>query len=337
MPLVTVVIPAYNHEHFIGEAVESVLCQTVDDWEMIVVDDGSTDGTNDIVRQYSDQRLRLIRQPNFGAHAALNRGITEARGEWIAFLNSDDRFRRDKLECHLQIHGAAPDIEASASRVRYIDELGVPLARYSYYSVRYRSMRRVASRAPSLFLSLMISNHLITTSSLFVRRSTLFEVGGFAGFRYVHDWFMFLSLAARQKFVVIEDDLSDYRRHQGNTIREDDVRGQIEDNLALAWQVSVFMEKHKNSVELREVFMALRQNPRVDFELLWLFGLLRLSNSEDISQYLGLFRGQDDPLLRTCYKKIQRKSIRKAIRRLRQKIDTTKELGKELFDRRCNP
>jgi len=336
MPFITVVIPAFNHERFIAEAIESVLGQTIRDWELIVVDDGSTDGTANIVRQYEDPRISLLRQSNSGAHAALNRGINEAKGHWIAFLNSDDRFRPDKLERHLQAHEADPHLEASASRVRYIGSSGAPVKGYSYYALRYRSMRRMARRAHSLFSSLVAENHLITTSSLFAKRDTLLEVGGFADFRYIHDWSMFLSLAARRKFVVIEEELSDYRRHVGNTIREDDATGQIEDNIALAWQISTFMEHDPSEDEVNAVFLDLNRNPRVDFELFSLLSLWRLRSAGEVSSVTALLGGQNEWLLQHCYDKVYRRRIRNYVRRLVQKIRLLGEIWRYDYDQHDN-
>ncbi len=91
-------MPAYNVEAFIGEAIESVLRQSVSDWELIVVDDGSTDATAGIVRRFTDPRIQFIRQENAGVSAARNRGIAAARGAYFAFLDADDRLRPTALE-----------------------------------------------------------------------------------------------------------------------------------------------------------------------------------------------------------------------------------------------
>jgi glycosyltransferase involved in cell wall biosynthesis len=97
-PKVSVVIPTYNRATKVPLGIESVLAQTFCDLEVIVVDDGSSDGTGKILAETFGDRIRYYFQPNQGASVARNRGIAEARGEWIAFLDSDDQWEKDKLE-----------------------------------------------------------------------------------------------------------------------------------------------------------------------------------------------------------------------------------------------
>lgn len=108
---VTVVVPTYNRAHYIGEAINSILAQDIVDCELeiIIVDDGSQDNTEEVVRNYGD-RVRYIRQENQGAGVARNRGIDEARGEWIAFLDSDDRWLPYKLSLQFKVLEHFPGI-----------------------------------------------------------------------------------------------------------------------------------------------------------------------------------------------------------------------------------
>lgn len=100
-PIVSVIIPCYNRAHCVKEAIDSVLSQSFQDYEIIVVDDGSTDSTTEVLGPYGD-RLTVIRQENCGSSAARNTGIRVAQGEWIAFLDSDDRWEPDKLKIQLK-------------------------------------------------------------------------------------------------------------------------------------------------------------------------------------------------------------------------------------------
>jgi len=102
MPTVSVIVPTFNRSKLVVNAIQSVLCQTYQDYEIIVVDDGSTDDTEEALRPYMD-RIRYVYQPNLGASAAQNRGVQLARGKWISILASDDLWLPTKLEAQLKV------------------------------------------------------------------------------------------------------------------------------------------------------------------------------------------------------------------------------------------
>ncbi len=97
MSFFSIILPTYNRAHFLPTAIESVLNQTFGDWELLIIDDGSTDNTREIVKRYTDKRIRYIYQENAERSAARNNGIQHAKGEWICFLDSDDEY----MEHHL--------------------------------------------------------------------------------------------------------------------------------------------------------------------------------------------------------------------------------------------
>ncbi len=100
--LVSIVVPNYNYGKYIGACIETVLTQTYKDFELIVVDDGSTDNSVEIVKNYADQRIKVLTQPNSGVSVARNRGIKAAVGRWIAFLDADDMWTPDSLRLRVE-------------------------------------------------------------------------------------------------------------------------------------------------------------------------------------------------------------------------------------------
>ena len=141
-PLFTVLIPAYNVRKHIHATIQSVLSQTYRDFEILVIDDGSTDGTFELLQEINDPRLRLLSQENRGVSCTRNRGIREAHGKYIAFLDGDDQW----LPCNLQIaadcFSALPENKWFASPFKYVSEittemLGVDLQSWKPYSISY--------------------------------------------------------------------------------------------------------------------------------------------------------------------------------------------------------
>ncbi|MEL6248284.1 MAG: glycosyltransferase family 2 protein [Cyanobacteria bacterium J06627_15] len=127
LPTVSVIIPVYNVEQYIAETIESVLGQTFEDFEIVIVDDGATDSSVEICRRIEDRRIRLIHQHNRGLAGARNTGIRHARGQYLAFLDSDDLWHAEKLARHVEHLQQSPQVGVSFSRSTFIDENGQPL------------------------------------------------------------------------------------------------------------------------------------------------------------------------------------------------------------------
>src|ERR687898_2206392 len=121
--LVTVVIPCYNQAHFLGEAIESVLSQSYPNFEIIVVDDGSTDNTSEVASRY--EGVRLVRQENRGLAGARNTGIKHSEGEYLVFLDADDRLLPEALAVGLGCFEAHPECALVAGHARFIDVEGL--------------------------------------------------------------------------------------------------------------------------------------------------------------------------------------------------------------------
>lgn len=231
-PLITVIIPAYNHQRFIGAAVDSVLQQTVSDLELIVIDDGSTDNTGDIVRGYCDPRLTYLHQENKDAYNTINRGLSLAKGKYIAILNSDDvytlnRFERLLKECEER------KAECIFSDVTPISDVGVeytdPQFGWNVWHLRNRTWYYTCRDIYAAFLK---GNFMVTTSNLFMTAQAMRTVGNFCSLRYLHDYdYIFRLMLAFPDGVqyLDQEKLLYYRIHSGNTLGEAAITGRVQD------------------------------------------------------------------------------------------------------------
>lgn len=147
-PRVSVIMPVYNVEAYVAEAVQSVLRQSFTDFELLIIDDGGTDRSIEICSNFDDPRIRIISQPNRGLAGARNTGILHARGEYIALLDSDDRWTPEKLLLHVIHLDAASDVGVSYSGSRFIDRAGIPLRQAQRPKLKHVTAADILCRNP---------------------------------------------------------------------------------------------------------------------------------------------------------------------------------------------
>lgn len=225
--LVSVVVPSFEHAAHIEEALRSVAAQAGPPLECIVVDDASRDGSAEIVARLFDDpgfrarfegRLRTeVHTSNRGAHAALNRGLELARGDWFAVLNSDDAFVPGRLESLLEAL-AASDSDLAFSRVGFMDERSRP-CESSIDSFRLRRHQDVMERFPTIGFAALRGNAALSTGNLIFSRRLYETVGPFAPLRYCHDWDFLLRALVRTEPVYVPRPLYRYRLHPSNSFR----------------------------------------------------------------------------------------------------------------------
>lgn len=178
----SVVIPAYNAAATLRGTVASVLGQSDQDFEIIIVDDGSNDETLNVMLDLAvmDWRIRIVSQPNSGVSATRNYGASLAKGKLIAFLDADDQWQFDKLARHRAIHTLDPRLTASFAKVEFAPERGGKIAR-----------GRTFSSVPLGYLDVadvLVENPVCTTSNLVIERGAFLELGGFdEAMRYAED------------------------------------------------------------------------------------------------------------------------------------------------------
>jgi glycosyltransferase involved in cell wall biosynthesis len=209
-PAVSIVVAAHNQAAWLDQTIASVRRQQWEDWELVVVDDGSTDGTAEVVARHADdQRVRCLRQSRQERAAARNRGIAESAGSMIAFLDADDLWRPEKLARQLAVLEREPAAAFCYTLARFVDARGNPLP-------LRKPPHALGGR---IFAELMRANRIILSSTL-VRRAVLDEAGGFDATLPAlgcEDWDLWLRLARRHPVAVVDEELTLYRQHAGNT------------------------------------------------------------------------------------------------------------------------
>lgn len=209
MPRVSVIIPTYNCARFIAATLDSVLAQTDQDFEIIVVDDGSTDNTRAVLQPYLD-RITYIFQQNSERSAARNNALRRAGGEYVAFLDSDDLWTPDKLERQIAVLEANPQVSLVFSQARYIDENGQPI---SFCGQTIDGEPGEAVKIADYSIPLLSGNVVAGGgSAAVVRRWMLDEVGEFdLDLVQSEDWDMWVRLAQMGPFAYIPEPLTSYR------------------------------------------------------------------------------------------------------------------------------
>jgi glycosyltransferase involved in cell wall biosynthesis len=206
MPNVSVIIPAYNAERYIADTVRSALGQSYGDLEVIVVDDGSTDGTLACLAPFGD-RIRVKAQANGGVATARNGGVAIARGQWVAFLDADDLWLPHKLE--QQLNG-------STAPLIYSDRFNIG-ERGSLPELQSNVTRM---HGGDVFLHLLREGNFITNTSVVMRRDLFEKMGGFyTGLNGTEDWDLWIRVAERHAIGFIPEPLVRYRFHSGGISR----------------------------------------------------------------------------------------------------------------------
>jgi len=231
-PLISVIIPAYNHEKFIGAAVDSVLNQTFNDFELIVINDGSTDQTGKIVQSYTDKRLTYYYQENCDAYNTINRGLGLATGKFIAILNSDDLFTLNRLDRLLE-YQKNTGAECIITDVIPISDTGEELIDPEFgWNIWHQKNRKFYFECDDIYTAFLKGNFMVTTSNLFMTVGAMKKTGNFCSLRYLHDYdyiFRLMLSCPGKVHYLTEEKLLYYRIHPGNTLGEAAIIGRKQD------------------------------------------------------------------------------------------------------------
>lgn len=213
LPLVSVIVPAYNHEAYVEEAIRSIAAQTYSNIEVVIIDDGSTDGTFDRIGATlssidRDLDAQVFTQSNAGVCATLNRGLALAKGEFVQFLASDDVYLPRKTErCLGMLKGAEENVGAVYCDGYVIDAMSRRLGLFSH--------RYAVPLSRNCYPELLVANW-IPAMGLLYRRRIIEEAGGFDPDLRFEDWDLLLRIARHNKILRIAEPLFLYRSHDSN-------------------------------------------------------------------------------------------------------------------------
>lgn len=205
MPLVSVIMPTYNHAVYIGEAIQSILGQTYENLELIIVDNYSTDNTNDVISSFQDERIKVYRYQNNGIIAsARNYAVSKSKGNLLAFIDSDDIWAHDKLEIQLSHFSDNASCCVSTNFTPIGDVV---------YCRKYMSFRPGEAYRDYSYKDIALMNPIMT-SSVLVKKSSFLEAGAFdenPDFSFIEDWELWLRISRIKKVRVLSKPLIQYR------------------------------------------------------------------------------------------------------------------------------
>jgi len=211
-PLVSVIMPAFNTAQYIGEAVDSVIAQSWSNWELIIIDDGSTDGTRDILQTYHDRRISIVEQENRGVSAARNLGLKQARGEFVTFLDSDDALPPKSLEARamLLVNNRAIDI-VDGIIVSKDENLEHVARTYTPYY-----------RGPLLPRLLMLDDRVFFGPFYMVRSAHLSDLAFPVTMSHAEDLLFFTQAAYRRnlQYAFVDEEIYYYRGRPGSAMSD---------------------------------------------------------------------------------------------------------------------
>jgi len=241
-PIVSIIIPSYNHEKYLEFAINSVINQTFKDWELIVVDDGSTDSSVEIIKKYTaiDNRIKCIIQSNQDAPNAINRGIKESRGAYISILNSDDAFHPTKIKESIDV--LSMGAEFVFGKIKIIDENNIEINTKNERVDWINEKLNNPTEQPSLEKLIKNINYVVTTTNFVFKKDIIEKVGFFhEKLHYGHDYnFLIRAYGFGVKISFISNYHNFYRIHSQNTIS----KGYEEALLEAAYSISkLYREK----------------------------------------------------------------------------------------------
>ncbi len=241
---ISVVTASYNYQDYIKEAIQSVLNQTYHDWELIIVDDCSTDNSVEVIKSYKDDRIKLfVNEKNLGLKETVKRGIEKASGEWIVFLESDDILTSDNIEKKLEIVKKYPEINLIFNDCEFFgDEERVKKVENDLRKTR--KILRDKKYPANMFYNFYLSNKIFTFSSVMAKRNDLLKINFETPIDVILDWWLWIQLSYLGKFYYIPEYLTKWRLHKESYVLQSSYSSPDQ------FQMKIYMEIFKKQKNL---------------------------------------------------------------------------------------
>ncbi|MEI8128131.1 MAG: glycosyltransferase [bacterium] len=218
---ISIITASYNYAQFIEEAINSVISQSYQNWELIIVDDGSCDNSVDIIKSYceKDDRIKFFQHENGqnkGLKETLLLGIEHASGEWIAFLESDDYFAPDNLSKKIEIIKKYPEVKLVFNKVEFISE------KKCRQQKRYENTQKKLSKMKfpkNMFYDFYINNMILTFSCVMAETKTIKNANFNTPTDSILDWWLWIHIAHKNSFYYLDEELTFWRLHDASYIK----------------------------------------------------------------------------------------------------------------------
>jgi glycosyltransferase involved in cell wall biosynthesis len=243
-PIISVIIPTYNRARFLERAINSVLKQTYQNFELIIVDDCSTDDTESIIKNFIDERIVYIKLKKNSGSSVLtrNKGIKVAKGEYVAFLDSDDEWISEKLQKQIELF-----TESNNFNLGFVSCNAIYI-----YEKENRILNRIIQRPKDVFKKLLEANFIPSASSVLIKKEVFNTIGLFdRKIKGVQDWDMWIRISQKYAFDFVPESLLKYYIHNSNITNELSLKTQMRAS-------AVILQKYREYYELNSFIYSIR-------------------------------------------------------------------------------
>lgn len=253
---ITIITASYNYEKYIKETIESIIAQTYTDWELIVIDDCSTDNSVEVIKSFKDSRIKLVvNEENLGLAKTLEKAVKMAKGDWIAFLESDDLWTKNYLEEKIKIIEKYPNIALIFNEIEMFGDENTINCKKSAFSKYFKNLPLKDLTYPrNMFKDVAIFNYCLTFSALCINKEKLMKCSFETPSDRQIDWWLIIYLAKNYDFYYIPKKLTKWRMHKDSYIDKKEKTISLPVNLILLFEMLVY---GKNLIVLPLIFKAI--------------------------------------------------------------------------------